>query len=477
MLTETRKAEIRRLIESIDEDGPSARAFGQLEGALAGCQESQRYYLRLMCLRANLQSLATELTSTAGGVVSDAPSVAIRQASSAPQRFRRRRLAGWSVCLLLVGTAIAWASLAVRQNRPAVAQITERREAWWEQQVHPGDRNDLEAGEWLSLTQGAVDIRFASGAEVTLKGPSRFQVLTSESLMLASGDLMAIVPPQAKGFTVKTPGPDIVDYGTQFAVTVPSIEQVDVHVRVGQVVVRSAQSSAFRGETRALHAGESVRVHVTRGTTEPLAFNDVLFSRQPGTEDILAIRFRPGQSGNQRYPGKLGTDFIVHRPILVTALGVFDSGGDGLKRPLTCEMWSRDPSGTPEDVSDDSGVKRLAVVEFTPAQPGEFSDGARTRNLPQGLRLEPGHYSVVAYGFGGREPNGNDYGRSAFAHAIAFSDSGGLVSYLGPGRFTAYEKHLKSFDADSFPTMTDRLPDGRSNFFAAGTFRFRAAEE
>ena len=58
MLTETVKAEIRRLIDAIDEDGPSSRLFSQLEQTLAGEPGARRYYLRLMGLRSNLRQIA-----------------------------------------------------------------------------------------------------------------------------------------------------------------------------------------------------------------------------------------------------------------------------------------------------------------------------------------------------------------------------------------------------------------------------------
>jgi hypothetical protein len=480
MLTEPMKAEIRRLVDAVDEDGPSTRLFTQLELLLAGDAEARRYYLRLMGLRANLRQMAgsCELELEAAE-----PPTSIRVVSnwpeSSPRRRDLRKVSGLAVLVLLaVVVSVRWRGRTASVEGP-VAAIVEMRHAWWNSVAHPKEpRARLTNGQWLLLDRGSVGIRFDRGADVTIKGPSRFQILSDQSLMLAEGSLTAEVPEAARGFTVKTPGPDVVDFGTEFAVVVPGADQVDVHVKTGRVAVKSAANSAFRGAELSLTAAQSLRVLVARGVTQPLPYSDQLFAGLPEQDaEVFAIQYRPGQLGNQQYHGKLGTDFVVHQPIVVTELGVFDSEADGLKRPLTCELWSRDPAGTPDDVSDDRGLAKLAMIEFTPRDPGALMDGSRVRKLGRELTLAPGHYSIVAYGFGGAEPNGNDFGRNAFSQAIAFNGSGGLVSFLGPGRFTAYARDLVHVPADSFPMVTDPLPPGEPNHFAAGTFRYRPAAQ
>jgi hypothetical protein len=479
MLTETVKAEIRRLIDAIDEDGPSSRLFTQLEQTLAREPAARRYYLRLMGLRSNLRQIAvaSEIEHRDSSLLETLSQTEAKPSHADGDESKRFSVSGrWMVLAGVLAMFVVAIQMRSRPNGRPVAEIVELRNAWWskvEGQRAPERR--LAIGQWLSLSGGSVDLRFQLGARVTVKAPSRFQILSDNSLMLADGTLTADVPPTAKGFTVKTPGPDVVDFGTEFAVVVPNPEQVDVHVRSGQVAVRSATNSAFRGQEVNLKTEQSLRVLVTRGVTQSLPFAGQLFAKSNLTSELIAIHFRAGERGNQGYTGKLGTDFVVHHPIIVTQLGVFDSGADGLKQPLTCELWSRDAAGTPDDVSDDRGVAKLATIEFTSTHPGQLVDGSRIRKLPRELRLEPGHYSVVAHGFGGREPNGNDFGRHAFSHAIGFNNGGGLITFLGPGRFTALQRDIVSIAPDSFPTMIDNVPAGHPNFFAAGTFRYRAA--
>src|SRR5690606_31282743 len=45
--------------------------------------------------------------------------------------------------------------------------------------------------------------------------------------------------------------------------------------------------------------------------------------------------------GNQDFGGVLGNEFETTVPILVTRLGVFDSGTDGLVREIEASLWDR----------------------------------------------------------------------------------------------------------------------------------------
>src|SRR5262249_46613405 len=84
-----------------------------------------------------------------------------------------------------------------------------------------------------------------------------------------------------------------------------------------------------------------------------------------------------------------------NRPIHVTSLGVFDSGSDGLKRPITAILFDRDTK---------------AVVKQLVFQPGEGTliGGSRYKTLDTPIDLPAGfHGMMVAEGYGPEEPNGN----------------------------------------------------------------------
>lgn len=74
--------------------------------------------------------------------------------------------------------------------------------------------------------------------------------------------------------------------------------------------------------------------------------------------------------GTHAFSGPVGMDFKVNRWIKITQLGVFDSGADGLKRPLTVSLW------------DVRARKRIVEAKFTPARPGELVGTFRYLNIP-----------------------------------------------------------------------------------------------
>ena len=56
----------------------------------------------------------------------------------------------------------------------------------------------------LRLKSGAILIEFFSGATVVLEGPADFEIISKKKGHLSNGKLNAHVPPQARGFTIKT---------------------------------------------------------------------------------------------------------------------------------------------------------------------------------------------------------------------------------------------------------------------------------
>ena len=81
---------------------------------------------------------------------------------------------------------------------------------------------------------------------------------------------------------------------------------------------------------------------------------------------ILAYSVPAEMVGTQSYTSGLGMDFDVLSPVVVTKLGVFDSGGNGLSSTLTVQLFRRSPP-----------VSVLAALTFTPAAPGTLEPGLR----------------------------------------------------------------------------------------------------
>lgn len=91
----------------------------------------------------------------------------------------------------------------------------------------------------LAIDSGSIEITFASGARVLLRGPAEFGVLSPLRGELFRGDLAARVPPGAEGFIVDTPSVEVVDLGTAFGVRVGNDGTADVRVFEGAVEARA----------------------------------------------------------------------------------------------------------------------------------------------------------------------------------------------------------------------------------------------
>jgi hypothetical protein len=136
-----------------------------------------------------------------------------------------------------------------------VAVLTHSADAVWADSDAGKQRGESLTAGWLHLKSGAVQIEFSRGARVVLEGPAEFQLLTDNSAFLSSGKLRAQVPDPAHGFTVKTPGFAVVDYGTEFGCSLPLAGPPQIHVFNGLVGLQEAKTAE-----RKLHQNQAVEI-------------------------------------------------------------------------------------------------------------------------------------------------------------------------------------------------------------------------
>ena len=185
---------------------------------------------------------------------------------------------------------------------------------------------------------------------------------------------------------------------------------------------------------------------------------------------VIAYDIAGGTAGNQAYGNVLGADFNVEYAINVTALGAFDSGSDGMGATITTQLWSRNEGalvGTARsNYLDDSagGSAPLASATFTPGDPGVLEGGNRFKDIPGGgLILQPGPYTIVAYGYNAAEYNGNMGVANPVFPGGTMNDGGGSISFVGFGRHTDF-------------SIGGTVDTGPANRFGTGTFKFEAAD-
>lgn len=116
----------------------------------------------------------------------------------------------------------------------------------------------LSAGDY-SLASGRMGLSFADGAQMVVEGPAQLSLLSPSRARLMTGKAAAHVPEGARGFTVETPGVEVVDLGTEFGVSVNDAGVSDVHVFRGEVEARASGEHSQPGSLVALNTSEGRR--------------------------------------------------------------------------------------------------------------------------------------------------------------------------------------------------------------------------
>lgn len=174
----------------------------------------------------------------------------------------------------------------------------------------------------------------------------------------------------------------------------------------------------------------------------------------PSAQGVTAYVVPTGVDGNQAFGGNLGMSFDVTHSVVITELGVFDDDSNGLTTSLNAQLWNRTTQTS------------LALINFTPGDPGTLVGGSRFKTLATPLILPAGFQGLIsAGGFNGANENGNQGSGSLGATT---DTGGGLLNFVGGNRF-----HNSGTDAFSFPNAGDGATP--INRYLAGTFEFESA--
>jgi hypothetical protein len=125
----------------------------------------------------------------------------------------------------------------------AVAMLDRAVDAHWNQSGEsPRLGAPLEPG-WLRLNSGLAQIVFYSGARVVIEGPTELQLISPSEASCRDGRLTADIPPQARGFRIRTPQMNVTDLGTAFGLDVRG-RRTELHVFKGNVDFEPAGGAA-----------------------------------------------------------------------------------------------------------------------------------------------------------------------------------------------------------------------------------------
>ncbi len=261
--------------------------FAEFQGLLLHNKQARDYYYRLLAINANLQEAenlvhlqdetqkndSLHLLNALLTEESSAPAVVMPEIvelpSVEPARGRPQELPPISkvklISFLMSVAAVLLIGFYVHISiEPSVEVATIDREL---NAIYAG-RTFIPAGsrlknssETIRLVEGLISVKLDSGARVVVESPAEFSLNSSNGMCLYSGSIYAVVDSQqAQGFTVKTPGCDIVDLGTEFGVRVIGGSS-EIHMTRGRAQITAG--GAGRNTEYLLEAGNARRVELS----------------------------------------------------------------------------------------------------------------------------------------------------------------------------------------------------------------------
>jgi hypothetical protein len=153
--------------------------------------------------------------------------------------------------------------------------------------------------------------------------------------------------------------------------------------------------------------------------------------------------------GNQSGYG-VGLQFSVNSAIVISAMGVYDSGADGIAGATTLSAYLFDSAG-----------QTVKFETFTSSVSGTFDSGYLFKNIAP-VTLAVGTYTLMGYGWDAANLEHNCNIGSGSCET--FNDGGGLLTYT--------RSAWSGSAAGTFPTNF-----GATNYFAAANLKYAAVAE
>lgn len=268
---------LRQQIDDLINGTISETAHQELQARLKSDAGARKIYRERMDLEASLRTWAAD------GLIDEQLTVNRALRPERPKRF----WSSWIVAVLASAASILaivfWKAqetgpaqpALIEQPRPAhppkatrsallLGRLVQQANCIWEQA--PSLREDRFGAGLLKLVSGAAELRFDSGTNVIMEGPCELSVEAVDTARLLAGKLFVDVTEVSNGFLLETPESQIIDEGTQYAVSLES-KVAEVHVFDGSVIWTSINSEAdfedriTSGEARRYLRSEPARSH------------------------------------------------------------------------------------------------------------------------------------------------------------------------------------------------------------------------
>jgi len=217
--------ELLRLIDALVQEEISPEDHEALQNELKASPEARAIYRERMDLEAALHTWATEDAAASFHKDPEAD-------STSRTKFRAIAVAAAAALLLAISPWL-WPGGDDQTQAQLVGVIRQQADCRWETEP-AGSGGKFAAGK-LSLTAGVAELSFDSGTDVVLEAPCEIEVTSLDSARLLAGNVFVNVTELSSGFTLDTPEAQIIDEGTEYAVSLTSAS-AEVHVFDGSVL-------------------------------------------------------------------------------------------------------------------------------------------------------------------------------------------------------------------------------------------------
>jgi hypothetical protein len=309
-------------------------------------------------------------------------------------RLGRRCLA---IAALLVLGALVLVSLHLVRHRaqgPVLGTLAGAYEARW-RGAHPRPGEPL-YGVPYDLREGAAKIELDQGTSLVLEAPCQVELTRVGEVALRNGRLAAVVPPQARGFRVRTRTALITDLGTEFGVIAHSDGSTEAHVLKGRISVALDPNRSGRATSRVVDERRAAVVDAAgRTIRDGLAAQPDFFlvqlpsSRRPsGPSGRLNLADIVG-GGNGRGTGTL------ERGIDLGTGQAFKGPATTIRRARRNEFWPALPFRGIDGVFVPNGALGPVVISSTGLT---FSECPRTMGSYYGGPVNSGKFFDIPSG-------------------------------------------------------------------------------
>ena len=182
---------------------------------------------------------------------------------------------------------------------PVVAHLVDQIDAAWDDSMQLPGREGQLTQSCYQLTEGYVNIRFDTGAKVTIEAPAKWTLLAGGNMELFRGRIYAVVPRKALGFTVMAGNAKIVDRGTEFGVEIDENNNTQLYVTEGKTLLYYGPRNGVKKEV-AVNSGTARKVD-TKGNVGQISAAPRQFVRQIDSKkgDVGKISMVPRTFGWQ----------------------------------------------------------------------------------------------------------------------------------------------------------------------------------